>query len=169
MDICQALKTRRSVRAYQARPVAREVLEEIVECARWSPSARNVQPWAFVVVTDPEMRRRIAETTENGKFIAHAPACIAVLCEDSRYYLEDGSIAATAVLLAAWAHGLGTCWVAGDKKPYAPDIARMLGAPGTQKLVALISVGYPAEEPAREKKALEEVLHWEKWEVGSEK
>ncbi|HEX2999776.1 MAG TPA: nitroreductase family protein [Armatimonadota bacterium] len=129
MDIREALQTRRSVRVYEDRPVPREILEDILECARWSPSARNIQPWSFVVVTHQVMRERIAEMTTSGKHIARAPVCIAVLCEDSRYYVEDGSSATNAIMLAAWAHGLGTCWIAGDKKPYAMEIARLLGAP----------------------------------------
>lgn len=147
MEIREALKTRRSVRSYESRPVPREILEDILECTRWSPSACNEQPWAFVVVTDPVMRARIAEFTDFGKFIADAPSCIAVLCEDGRYYLEDGCIATYSILLTAWGHGLGTCWVAGDKKPYAAEIVRMLGAPANHRLVALVALGYPAAQP----------------------
>jgi len=163
MEIREALKTRRSIRAYEARPVPREVIEDILECVRWSPSARNVQPWSFVVVTDAARRRQIAETTEYGKFIADAPVCVAVLCEDGRYYVEDGAIASTSLLLAAWGHGLGTCWVAGDKKPYAGDIARMLGAPDNVRLVSLIALGYPAQKPTVTKKPLASLAHWERW------
>lgn len=163
MDIREALKTRRSVRAYEERAVPREVIEDVLECARWSPSARNVQPWHFVVVTDRGMLKRLADTTEYGKFIADAPACIVVLCEEGRYYVEDGAIASYAVLLAAWAHGLGTCWVAGEKKPYARQIAEMLGAPENIRLVSLISVGYPAQQPTVTKKPLESMAHWETW------
>ncbi|MDH7568260.1 MAG: nitroreductase family protein [Armatimonadota bacterium] len=163
MDVLEALKTRRSIRAYSSRPVPREVLEEILECARWSPSARNVQPWAFVVITDPATRQRIADLTEYGKHIAHAPVCVAVFCEQTRYYLEDGCIATYSVLLAAWGHGLGTCWVAGERKPYAPVIAQLLNAPHNYRLISLVSLGYPAENPRREKKPLESLVHWERF------
>jgi nitroreductase len=161
MDALEALKTRRSVRAYQPHPVPRQILADLVDCARLAASAINIQPWEFVVVTADETRQAIAALTDHGKFIARAPACIAVLSRPLKYYLEDGSAATQNILLAAHAHGLGACWIAGDKKPYAGDIRRLLGAPEGFKLVSLVAVGYPGERPAKEKRALEDVLHWD--------
>jgi nitroreductase len=109
------------------------------------------------------MLRRIANTTDYGKFIADAPVCVLVLCRDTKYYLEDGSAATENILLAARAHGLGSCWVAGDKKPYAAKICRLVGAPQGCKLVSLIPIGYPAESPEKSKRPLSDVLHWEKY------
>jgi len=163
MDAIDALKTRRSVRAYRQQPVPKEVIEDLVDCGRLAATALNVQPWEFVVLTDPERLRSVAETTDHGRFIAGAAACIAVLCKETKYFLEDGSAATQNILLAAQAHGLGACWVAGDKKPYAAEICRLLGAPAGYRLISLIPIGYPAEEPAKEKRALGEVLHWERF------
>jgi nitroreductase len=126
-------------------------------------TAINIQPWEFIVVTDPEVLRRIAQTTDHGKFIAHASVCVVVLCRDTKYYLEDGSAATENILLAARAHGLGSCWVAGDKKPYGPDICRLVGAPQGYRLISLIPIGYPAESPEKTKRPLSDVLHWEKY------
>jgi len=114
-------------------------------------------------VTDPELLRRIAVITEYGKFIADAPVCVVVLSKETKYYLEDGSAATENILLAARAHGLGACWVAGDKKPYASEICRLVGAPRGCKLVSLIPIGYPAESPEKSKRPLSDVLHWEKY------
>lgn len=164
MDGLTVIKTRRSVRSYQKKPIPREVLEDIIDCARFAPSANNRQPWEFVVVTDAPMRKKLADIAEYGKFIADAPACAAVFCEETKYYLEDGSAAVENLMLGAWAHGVGSCWVAGDKKPYADTIGNLLGLPGNMKLVALISLGYPAEPPGQKsKRALKDVLHWERW------
>jgi len=163
MDAIEMLKTRRSVRAYKDAPVPREIIEDIIDCGRLAATAINIQPWEFVVVTEPEMRRRIAETTDYGKFISDAPVCVVVLCQDTKYYLEDGSAATENILLAARAHGLGSCWVAGDKKPYASDICRLLRAPRGYNLVSLIPLGYPAESPEKTKRSLSDVLHWEKY------
>jgi nitroreductase len=163
MDCIQALKTRRSVRAYTGEPVSRETIEDIVDCGRLAATARNLQPWEFVVVTDPAALRAIAVLTDNGGFIAHAAACVVVLCQDTKYYLEDGCNASQNILVAARAHGLGAGWVAGDKKPYADQVRRMVGAPDGYKLVSLIALGHPAEEPRKEKRALAEVLHWERF------
>jgi nitroreductase len=163
MDAIEVLKTRRSVRAYRDEPLPRKVIEDVIDCGRLAATAVNIQPWEFVVVTEPEMLRRIAETTDHGRFIAQAPACVLVLCADTKYYLEDGSAATENILLAARAHGLGSCWVAGDKKPYASQISRLVGAPRDYKLVSLIPIGYPAENPRQGKRPLSAVLHWEKY------
>ncbi|MDI6828309.1 MAG: nitroreductase family protein [Armatimonadota bacterium] len=163
MDAIECMKTRRSVRVYQDKPVPREIIEDIVDCGRLAATAINIQPWQFIVVQDPAMRKRIADTTDYGKFIAQAPVCIAVFCEDTKYYLEDGSAATQNILNAARAHELGSCWVAGDKKPYAQKIGEMLGMPPNYKLVSLVSIGYPIETPNPGKKPLYEVLHWERY------
>jgi len=89
--------------------------------------------------------------------------CVLVLCRDTKYYLEDGSAASENILLTARAHGLGSCWVAGDKKPYAAEICRLVGVPQGYKLVSVIPIGYPAESPAKSKRPLSDVLHWEKY------
>lgn len=163
MDAIEALKTRHSVRAYSDQPVPRGVLEDIIDCGRLAASAINIQPWEFVVVTDPATLRKLAETTDHGRFIAGAPVCVVVLCQATKYYLEDGSAATQNILLAARAHGLGACWVAGDRKPYAADICNIVGAPEGLRLVSLIPMGYPAENPEKPKRPLADVLHWEKY------
>ena len=163
MDAIEVLKTRRSVRAYKGGPVPRKIIEDIVDCGRLAATAVNIQPWEFVVVTDPDRLRRIAETTDYGKFIAHAPVCVVVVGRDTKDYLEDGSAATENILLAAHAHGLGSCWVAGDKKPYAAEICRLVGAPQGYKLVSLVPIGYPAESPQKAKRPLSDVLHWQKY------
>jgi nitroreductase len=163
MDCIEALKTRRSVRAYTGEPVSREVIEDIIDCGRLAATANNIQPWEFVVVTERPMLRAIAEVAEFGRFIAQAAACVVVLCKETKYYLEDGSNASQNILVAARAHGLGSCWVAGDKKPYAEKIRKMVGAPEGYKLISLLAIGHPAEQPPKDKRPLSGVLHWEKF------
>ena len=161
MDALDALRTRRSVRTYKPEPVSKKDIETVIDCARLAATAINKQLWDFVVVTDAGTREKIADTTDHGPFIAQAPVCIVVLCRDEKYYLEDGCAATQNILVAARALGLGTCWVAGDKKPYAGDIVQIVGAPEGRKLISLVALGYPAEESAPTKRALSEVLHWE--------
>ena len=163
MDCIEALKTRRSVRAYTGDPVDRAVIEDIIDCGRLAATAINIQPWEFVVVTDRQMLRAIADTADYGKFIPQAGVCIVVLCKETKYYLEDGCNASQNMLLAARAHGLGSCWVAGDKKPYADRIRRMVGAPDGLKLISLLAIGHAAEPPVKEKRPLSDVLHWERF------
>jgi nitroreductase len=163
MQPIELLKTRRSIRAYTPQAVPREIIEDIIDCGRLAPTARNEQPWEFVVVTDQALRSRIAQAADYGRFIAGAPVCVAVLSRQTKYYLEDGSAATLNILLAAHAHGLGACWVAGDKKPYAAKVVRMVGAPEDYRLISLVSIGYPAEKPATGKRPLREMLHWERF------
>ena len=164
MDALEALRTRWSCRRFARRDVPRDLIRQVVDAGRLPATARNEQPWEFVVVADPETRREIADMTDYGPFIADAPVAIAVLAADTKYYLEDGAAATQNLLLAAHALGLGACWVAGDKKPYAPAVTARLGAPATMRLVALLALGYP-EGPRRRpnKRSLEDVLHWEQF------
>jgi len=163
MDCIEALKTRRSIRAYSGEPVSRETIEDIVDCGRLAATANNAQPWEFVVVTERAALTAIGHAAEYGGFIAQAAFCVIVFCKDSKYYLEDGANASQNMLVAARAHGLGGCWVAGDKKPHAVKIAAMLGAPAGYKLVSLLSFGHTSETPKKQKRPLAEVLHWEKF------
>ena len=163
MDAIEAIKTRRSIRAYEEKPVPKHILEDLIDCARLAPSGVNVQPCEFVVITDAETRRKIADITDYGKFIAQAGACILVCAKPTKYYLEDGSAATENILVAARAHGLGSCWVAGAKKTYTRKILDLVGAPSDYLLVSIIAVGYPAEERTPHKRPLEEVIHWEKF------
>ncbi len=163
MDAIQVLKTRRCVRAYTSEPVTRDQIAEIVDCGRLAASAINIQPWEFVAISDQDVLCRIAMATDHGKFIKDAAACVVVLTRETRYFLEDGSAATQNMLLAARALGLGACWVAGDKKPYAEDICRIIGAPPGMRLISLVPIGHPAEQPTKEKRPLGDVLHWERY------
>ena len=165
-NLLKILKIRRSVRVFQDKNIPREQLEEIVDAARFAPSARNVQPWEFVVITDKNKLIELANFGQNARFMAQAAACIAVFSVDTNYFLEDGSAATCNILLAATALGIGSCWIAGDKKPYCPQVNSLLNAPVGLKLVSLIALGYPQEENAfkmAEKRGLKELLHWEKF------
>jgi nitroreductase len=161
MDALEALAKRRSVRKYRPGAVTREQLSQIVNMGRLAPTGRNEQPWEFVVVTERARLRRLAQLAEHGKFIPDAGACIVVLCRPTTYSIEDGSAAATQMLIAATALGLASCWIAGDKKAYAPQIVAECGAPAAYKLVALVAIGHAAEAPDPPKRKLSEVLHWE--------
>ena len=163
MNTIEVLKTRRSIRRYINKPIPDEIIKDIIDCARLAPTANNKQPWLFVVIKDKKLKEKIAELTDYGKFIKQADCCIAVFCEDTKYYLEDGSAATENILLAAWHYGIGSCWIAGDKKSYAEEIRKILEIPQKYKLVSLISLGYPEKEELKKsqdikKKTLEEVM-----------
>ena len=159
----EAILKRRSIREFLNREIPRGALEKLVEAARHAPTARNEQPWEFVVITGQDKKRQIAKiVSPNGAFIADCPAVIAVFCLESKYYLEDGCAATENILLSAADSGIGSCWVAGDKKPYCEELKRLLGAPEKYKLVSIIALGYPKNSPKIiPKRTLEEILHWE--------
>jgi nitroreductase len=166
MDLLEIIKKRRSIRAYRDKAIPRAVLEKITDAARFAPTARGVQPWEFVIVTDRITLKELGGFIENGPFIAQSAACIAVFCADTKYYLEDGCAATQNLLLAAAIEKVGSCWVAGDKKPYCGRVSEMLKAPASLKLVSLIALGYPESEQAfreQERKDLDKMIHWEKF------
>ena len=166
MDILEIIKIRRSVREYKNKPVPKEILEKIIDAARFAPTARGVEPWEFIAITESATLKKISEIAENGRFVSHAGACIAVFSSDTKYYLEDGCAATENILLAAAALGIVSCWIAGDKKPYCSQINNLLDVPDSFKLVSMISLGYPESEKVfkvAQKRSVKDVMHWEKF------
>jgi nitroreductase len=164
MQALQAIRERRSVRVFNAKPVPRNLVEELIDCARLAPTARNIQPWAFVVITKKETLQKLGSLASNGSFIKESSCCIAVFSQDTKYYLEDGCAATENILIAACDSGLSSCWVAGDKKPYADKVRELLGVPVDFKLVSLIPLGFSdAKPPLPAKKSLNDVVHWERY------
>ena len=164
MNTLKAIKIRRSIRQFKDKLIPKNILETLVDAGRYAATARNVQPWEFILVTDGETLRKIGALTENGRFITNSASCIAVYSKDTKYYLEDGSAATENILIAAASLGIGSCWVAGDKKPYCAEVSSLLGVPASFKLISLIALGYPAEKEAlkiAEKRSLKELIHWE--------
>lgn len=162
MNKLEIFQQRRSIRSFKEKPVTDEKIEKVIYAASLAPTARNIQPWEFIVIKDKGRREKIAELARNnGPFIEDAAVCIAVMCHDTKYYLEDGSAATTQLLLCAAQLGLGACWVAGDKKEYARHIEEFLEAPKDLKLVSLVALGYAKETPVVEKKKVKELIHWE--------
>ncbi len=161
MDVLEAIRTRRSIRKYTDAPVTRADLEKIVDAGRCAATGSNLQPWDFVVVTD---RSVIEQFRPAGVWITHASAVIAVVMDlSSRWWVEDGAAAIENMLLACVALGYGACWVEGDALPLEAQFKALLGVPAEKRLTTLIPIGVPAEAPARPKKPLEQVLHWNKY------
>jgi nitroreductase len=164
MDFFEVVKKRCSVREYSEKEIKKEDLEKIIDCARLAPTARAEEPWEFVAVTDKKALAEIAGIAVNGSFLKEAAAAIIVLCKDTKYYLEDGCAATENILLAATRLGIGSCWIAGDKKPYADKIRQYIDAPPGYKVVSIVSLGYPkAGFAPHKKRSVSEVLHFEKF------
>lgn len=161
MDTFEAIRKRRSVRAYTEETIPREDLEKIVDAGRLAATGSNRQPWDFVVVTE---RETIDQLSAASKWLDQAAAVIAVVMDpDSRWWVEDGAAAVENMLLAATALGYGSCWLEGYTLRNEEAFKTLLGIPAERQLLTLVPVGVPVEWPTREKKSLEEVLHWERY------
>lgn len=148
----------------------------MLEAARLAPSAMNHQPWRFIVVRSQEKRDRIARSGLFGRFMSQAPVII-VACGDtgSKYHVHDTCIALEHIVLAATSEGLGTCWVVSFNERTVRELLRI---PERFRVVAIVSVGYPAEESDllssflhffRPKKRLEEIAYLEEFDIPLEK
>jgi nitroreductase len=159
MDTLEAIRTRRSVRSYTGGKIPRTDLETLVDAARLAPSGSNKQPWDFIVVTDEGMINRLKIASQ---WMDKAAAIIAVVMDpSSRWWVEDASAAVENILLASVALGYGACWLEGYTLPREDEFKELLNIPKSKRLITLVPVGVPAEEPVVEKKSLSEVLHWE--------
>jgi len=164
VDFFEVLSKRKSVREYSDKAVEKSVIEKIIAAGRLAATARNEQPWEFVVTSDKKILKKICGMCPNGPFIKDAPHLIAVFSKDTKYYLEDCSAATQNMLLAIEALSLGGCWIAGDKKGYAGEVKKIFNVPGTYRLVSMLSLGYPKKaQGPKTKRNTKEVLHWEKW------
>ncbi|HQP91469.1 MAG TPA: nitroreductase family protein [Candidatus Omnitrophota bacterium] len=164
MDGFKLLQERRSVRRFKSKEVSFSILFSIINAARFAPTARNIQPCEFITITDRPSLEKCGElTAPNGSFISGAAAAIVIISKDTKYYLEDGSAATTYCLLAAFELGLGSCWVAGDKKDYAQKILEYLKVPAGYKLISIVALGFADEVPSLAKKMASEVLHVERF------
>jgi len=164
VDVFEVLKQRKSVREYSDKEVEKSLIQKIIDAGRVAATARNEQPWEFIVTFDKKILQKICDMCPNGPFIKDASCLIAVFSKDTKYYIEDCSAATQNMLLAIEALGLGGCWVAGDKKGYVESVKEMFCVPSGYRLVSMITVGYPKKaQGPKAKKSVEEVLHWGKW------
>ncbi len=146
MEVFEAIQKRKSIRSYGPTSIPSEKLQRLLEAARLAPSAGNIQPWRFIVVMDPQKRRRIARGCRFGHFLDESPIVI-VGCGDQkaspRWYAIDTCIAMENLVLAATGEGLGTCWIGSFNEK---TVREMLKIPPHWKVVALLALGYAREK-----------------------
>lgn len=161
MQALEAIRKRRSVREYTGEPIPREDLERIVDAGRLAASGHNNQPWDFIVVTD---RGMIEQLKVAAQWMEKAGAIIAVVLDPvSPWWREDGSAAVENMLIASTAMGYGSCWLQGYTVPREEEFKVLLGVPREKRLLTLVPIGVPTQWPTKEKKPLEEVIHWERY------
>ncbi|MCS7171641.1 MAG: nitroreductase family protein [Aquificaceae bacterium] len=156
MEFFEVLKKRHSVRSYQRKPVEEEKLIKIMEAVRSAPSAGNLQAYQVVLVLNENKKIEVARWALNQWFIAEAPAVFVFFANPPRsatkygkrgaelYSLQDATIACAYAQLSAVDLGLGACWVGAFEEE---GLKVCLSVPKEWKPVAILAVGYPAEEP----------------------
>ena len=173
MDVFEAIKGRRSIRKFTRENVSDDDLRKVLECAIMAPSAGNLQPWEFVVVRDTEIKRRLSAAALDQTFIEEAPVVVVVCANETRsgwgygrrgatlYCLQDTAAATQNLLLAAYALGLGACWVGAF---HEEEVRKVLKVSRGMRPIAIVPVGYPAESPPpRPRRRLSEVIHKERF------
>ncbi len=172
MDILEAIHTRRSIRKFDGRPVAPELVDRLLEAAMAAPSAGNAQPWHFVVVTDRATLDAVPGYHPYAAMCRQAPLAI-VVCADPGlekypgFWVQDCSAAVQNLLLAARGLGLGAVWTG-----LYPDAGRMrgtralLGIPETVMPLALIPVGHTDQACERKDRFRPERVHDGRWGAG---
>jgi len=154
--LLSVIRGRRSIRRFTGEPLPAGAEQQLLEAMVWAPTGGNAQPWHFVRVKSPELRRELAAAALNQRFIAEAPL-VMVICVDvpraeraygargvSLYCLQDTAAATQNLLLMAHALGLGSCWVgAFDER----RVARVLQLGAALRPVALVPMGVPAQQP----------------------
>jgi nitroreductase len=156
--VTTVIKSRHSVRKFKPEKVSGIVIADALECAAHAPTAMNTQPWLFGVIKDRNTLQAIAKLTDHGKFIAECPLCFAVFGEKKQtYYLEDCCAATENLILGLQAHGICSCWVAGEKKPYGEAVRKLLKVPEGYTLVSLVAAGSPADITITPKKEMKKI------------
>lgn len=170
-DRIRFLRSLRAVRSFGDEPVPQEVIDDILEVARWSGSASNRQPWEILVVRDRETLRALAGMEGYADHLDGAPLGILLVMRGEREVQEiyDEGRLAERIMLAASAHGVGSSigWIVGSGRDAAKDL---LGIPRDRVVRTAISLGYPDEASRRPRtgrrgarKPLSEIVHEERY------
>ena len=168
MAIIEVIRKRYSCRAYQDKPVEQEKLDEILEAARQAPSAKNLQDWRFVVVTDNQIKSKVAGCTNHPEAFSKAGVII-VACSNNSEVMRCGqalgpidvAIALEHIALQAAELELATCWIGSFE---TGKVRAIMGVPEDVAIIELMALGYPAKgqrETARE--PIENIVCYEKW------
>ena len=164
MSLIDVILSRRSVRRYAPEEIPKDVLDKILEAGRQAPSAANRQPWHFIVLTGHEIKKHCLD----GCLPSHVKnsAVTIVGCANMGFIERKWSTVSTSIalqnmVLAAWAMGVGSCWIGGFKES---KVKQLLEIPDKWKGVALVSFGYPAEEPhPKRRNSVEKIVGFNKF------
>ncbi len=167
--ILNLIRNRRPVHRFAERRVSDDVIEAVLESARYAPSAREAQPWRFVVVQEALARHRLATAAFNHPHLRTAPVII-VCCARIHSHVSgsgrpsfpmDLAAAAQTMMIAAADMGLHTSWIHGFRES---DVRGVVGIPDDVPVVALLCLGHQAGlSDLPERRPREEVIVWDRW------
>jgi len=170
MTVFEAISKRYSCRQYTDRTIEANKLSRVLEAARLAPSAKNLQDWRFVVVTDKAVRLKVAEAANRQMFLADAAAII-VGCSNNSEQMRCGqavgpidvAIALEHIALQAVEEGLGTCWIGSF---YPEQVREILQIPQDIAIIELMSLGYPADTPVSHRRMdMDKIVCYDKWQL----
>ena len=169
MDAIKNLLQRRSIRKYTDKPIAEAIIEDLLNAGMHAPSARNIQPWHYVVINDRHTLDELAVAHPHAKMLKQATLAILV-CGDKKlqemdgYIIQDCSAATQNILLAAHAHGLGSVWLGMyPREQRMQGVAKLLDLPDHILPVSLISIGYPDEQKEAPERYKSDRIHFNKF------
>jgi nitroreductase len=167
MDVFETIRQRQSIRTFQGREIEPDKLQAVLSALNQAPSAGNLQAYQVWLIRDRAVREALVRSALEQEFIAQAPVVLVFCAVPARaakygergetlYALQDATVAAAYAQLAAAAVGLGTCWVGAFNEAM---VAQALQLPAGQRPVALLPIGYPAENTRRtSRRPLEETV-----------
>lgn len=170
-DALTVIHSRKSVRNFTGQAVSRDLLDKIVRAGMAAPSAVNMQPWSFIVITDRKTLNTLNDGLPFAKMLGKAGAAIIVCAIPEKAYgglkefaVIDSTLAGENILLAAEALGLGAVWTAVYPDEDRMNVVRkILGIPGNIIPLNVIPIGYPTGTDKPKNKYKPENVHWEKW------
>jgi len=167
--VIEAIITRRSIRHYIHRDVDKSLIDLLLKSAMYAPSARNEQPWHFIVIDQAELFERIMKVHPYAAMLSEAAVAILV-CGDEKlelskgYWPVDCSAATQNILLAAHSQGLGAVWLGVYPRRERMDGIRVIfSLPAHIQPFSLVSIGFPAEEKKVPVRFKEERIKWNRW------
>jgi nitroreductase len=169
MELLPEIFNRQSIRSFTSRPVEDDQIERILEAGRIAPSAKNRQPWRFVVITEESLRNRVTEAAFNQEHVGQAPVIIALCSTNIDYRMPNGqysypidiTFAASFMVLQAEHEGLGSCVITTFDEI---EVKEMLTVPYSMKTVMLLLIGHPAEKTMKEqRKSLDRISAFNHW------
>lgn len=176
----KTIKERRAIRSYKDKEIEKEKIKEIIDAGLWAPSARNLQPWKFIIITNKELIKEIgkkiqnklidnprysfvkerAKTKDDAIFYS-APLVVFILGDkENKWAKIDCSLAAENMMLAAKSLGLGSCPIGMARfLMEEKDIVEILKFPEDYDLMLTLVFGYPKEKP-KPKERNKNVVEW---------